>query len=129
MYIVGGVVGGASVLVLIVVVVSRRCTRRHDRRRRNLASGVDDVDGTRRVKTSRAVSAVDELTSTTHAGCAATAPPPIQLDVAPSRVQILRRVGNARFGTVFVGDVRPPLRSAASGRVIVQTLAASSRRR
>ena len=111
-YIVGGVVGGVSVLILIVV-VSRRCRRR--RRRRSSKC----ENRTQRVKTSRTTaSSVSEEQALTTGGCSA---PVVELEIAPSAVRILRRVGNARFGTVYIGNVVTS--PAASNPVIVQTVA------
>jgi len=111
-YIVGGVVGGVSVLILIVV-VSRRCRRRRRRRSSKYE------DRTQRVKTSRTnTSSVSEEQALTPGSCSA---PVVELEIAPSAVRILRRVGNARFGTVYIGNVVTS--PAASNPVIVQTLA------
>ena len=113
-YIVGGVVGGVSVLVVIVLV-----SRHYRRHRRRCSAAQNSVDQIQRLKTSRTTTSnvSDEQTSTHTSSAAAV----IELEIAPSSVHILRRVGNAHFGTVYVGNVVTS--AVAFNPVIVQTLA------
>jgi len=86
----------------------------------------DTVEQIQRLKTSRTNntgSASDDQPSTHNKSCAAAA---IELEIAPSCVRILRRVGNARFGTVYVGNAVVASSAAASSPVIVKTLTADA---
>ena len=112
-YIGGGVVGGASLLILIILVTC------HHRRR--LASQTSNSPKT----TSPAAAAGLSLSSRLLASNTTTLhdPATIDLDIPPSSVHILRRIGNARTGTVYIGNVATTPLAVASNPVIIKTLA------
>jgi len=107
----GVVVGGVSVLILIALVW------RHCRRSSAVLQSVNAVKSVRR--NTSATNMSEDHTSTLLPLPTSTAV--TSLDIAPSSVHILQRVGNARFGTVYVGTVVTP--SVESNPVIIKTLA------
>jgi len=114
-YIIGGVVGGVSVLIVIVV-VSWRCRRQQRYHHRDVSSISASIP--------RKPSATNFSEDQTSMLLPATSFPIIDLEIAPSSVQILRRIGNARFGTVYIGNFVTSL--VASNPVIIKTLAAGA---
>jgi len=110
-YIVGGVVGGVLLLILTIL-VSRHCRRRR-------SSAVLKSKNSAKIRRKPCSSNLSEDQTSTLLPTGSVA---IDLGIAPSSVQILQFVGNARFGTVYIGNVFTE--SAASNYpVIVKTLA------
>jgi len=106
LYTVVGVVGGVSVLILVIVVWCR-CRHR----------SVNSVNIA--TKTSR-TNLSDDQTSVLLAS--STSSPIVNLEISPSAVQILRRIGNARFGTVYIGNIVTSS-LVTTDAVVVKTLA------
>ena len=110
-YIAGGVVvGGVSVLILIALV------SRH-RRSSAVRQSENSVKSPRR-NTSATNMSEDQTSTLLPVPTSTTV---LSLDIAPSSVHILQRVGNARFGTIYIGTVVTP--SVESNPVIIKTLA------
>lgn len=107
--------GGVSVLVLIIL-VSRRC-RQHQRHRVRSSASHNSENSVKNIprKTSRTNLSDDQASMLLPTNTVV-----IDLEIAPSSVQILHRIGNARYGTVYIGSVVTS--SVASNPVIVKTL-------
>ena len=112
-YVVGGVVGGVSVLILAVL-VSRQCRRRRRPAAITNSFGTLEADG----KTSRNTNFSGGVDPLPTSNC-----DEVDLEMAPSAVQIVRRVGNSRFGTVYIGNVVSSKAAASAAPVVVKTLA------
>ena len=107
-YIIGGVLGGVSVLILVMV-VSRHCRHQQSANSGSIHQKSSGIGNN---------STLDQTSTLLQNSTISTV---INLEISPCSVQILRRIGNAQFGTVYIGNfVASPV---ASNPVIVKTLA------